>query len=197
MCLRYSSSVVAPMHWSSPRASAGLRMFAASTAPSAAPAPTSMCSSSMNRIAVVRVAHLLDDLLQALLELTAILRARDERADVERQQALARAAVSGTSPATIRWASPSTIAVLPTPGSPISTGLFFVRRDRIWMTRSISVLAPDDRVELAGPGGGGEVDRRAGRPWASCWRASSPAWGRPAAALRQDARGLARAPAPG
>jgi hypothetical protein len=36
---------------------------------------------------------------------------------------------SGTSPATMRWASPSTIAVLPTPGSPISTGLFFVRRD--------------------------------------------------------------------
>ena len=35
---------------------------------------------------------------------------------------------SGTSPFTIRNASPSTIAVLPTPGSPISTGLFFVRR---------------------------------------------------------------------
>ena len=32
---------------------------------------------------------------------------------------------------------PSTIAVLPTPGSPISTGLFFVRH-RIWMTRSTS-----------------------------------------------------------
>ena len=51
MYLRYSSSVVAPMHWSSPRASGGLRMFAASIAPSAAPAPTSVCSSSMNRIA--------------------------------------------------------------------------------------------------------------------------------------------------
>ena len=38
------------MHCSSPRASGGLRMFAASTAPSAAPAPTSVCSSSMNRM---------------------------------------------------------------------------------------------------------------------------------------------------
>ena len=37
---------------------------------------------------------------------------------------------SGTSPETMRWARPSTIAVLPTPGSPISTGLFFVRRER-------------------------------------------------------------------
>ena len=37
----------------------------------------------------------------------------------------------GTSPAKIRCASPSTIAVLPTPGSPINTGLFLVRRERI------------------------------------------------------------------
>jgi len=35
---------------------------------------------------------------------------------------------SGTSPLTMRCAKPSTMAVLPTPGSPISTGLFLVRR---------------------------------------------------------------------
>ena len=46
-CLRYSSSVVAPMTCSSPRASGGLSMLLASTAPSAAPAPTMVCSSSM------------------------------------------------------------------------------------------------------------------------------------------------------
>ena len=46
------------------------------------------------------------------------------------------------SPETIRWARPSTIAVLPTPGSPISTGLFFVRRERTWMTRRISSSRP-------------------------------------------------------
>ena len=42
----------------------------------------------------------------------------------------------------MRWARPSTTAVLPTPGSPTSTGLFFVRRERICMIRSISVSRP-------------------------------------------------------
>ena len=49
---------------------------------------------------------------------------------------------SGTSPETIRCASPSTIAVLPTPGSPIRTGLFFVRRESTWITRRISSSRP-------------------------------------------------------
>ena len=49
---------------------------------------------------------------------------------------------SGTSPSTMRWASPSTTAVFPTPGSPMSTGLFFVRRDSTWTTRRISVSRP-------------------------------------------------------
>ena len=48
MCLRYSSSVVAPIMCSSPRASIGLSMLPASIAPSAAPAPTTVCSSSTN-----------------------------------------------------------------------------------------------------------------------------------------------------
>ena len=47
MCLRYSSSVVAPIMRSSPRASIGLSMLPASMAPSAAPAPTTVCISSM------------------------------------------------------------------------------------------------------------------------------------------------------
>src|SRR4249919_1338814 len=50
MYLRYSSSVVAPMQCSSPRASAGLSMLPASIAPSALPAPTIVCNSSMNRM---------------------------------------------------------------------------------------------------------------------------------------------------
>src|SRR5437870_8975847 len=40
------------------------------------------------------------------------------------------------------WASPSTIAVFPTPGSPMSAGLFFLRRERISITRSISFWRP-------------------------------------------------------
>ena len=50
MCLRYSEIVVAPMQRSSPRARAGLSRLAASIAPSAAPAPTRVWSSSMNRM---------------------------------------------------------------------------------------------------------------------------------------------------
>ena len=49
---------------------------------------------------------------------------------------------SGTSPRTIRSASPSAIAVLPTPGSPTNSGLFFERRQRIWMVRSTSRSRP-------------------------------------------------------
>src|SRR5208283_1091250 len=48
----------------------------------------------------------------------------------------------------IRWAKPSTTAVLPTPGSPISTGLFLVRRERICMIRSISVSRPTQGSSL-------------------------------------------------
>src|ERR1035438_2996943 len=50
MCFLYSWSVVAPMQRSSPRASAGLSRLAASIAPSAEPAPTRVCSSSMKQM---------------------------------------------------------------------------------------------------------------------------------------------------
>ena len=42
----------------------------------------------------------------------------------------------------MRCARPSTIAVLPTPGSPISTGLFLVRRCSTWIARRISSSRP-------------------------------------------------------
>ncbi len=65
--------------------------------------------------------------------------------------------ISGTLPLAISWARPSTMAVLPTPASPSSTGLFFVRRQRIWMTRSISFLRPMTGVHLAFAGDFREV----------------------------------------
>ena len=43
---------------------------------------------------------------------------------------------------TILSARPSTIALLPTPGSPMSTGLFFLRRASICAMRSISFARP-------------------------------------------------------
>ena len=48
----------------------------------------------------------------------------------------------GTSPSTMRRASPSAIAVLPTPASPTSSGLFLRRRHSIWTTRSSSCSRP-------------------------------------------------------
>ena len=49
---------------------------------------------------------------------------------------------SGTSPLMMRRARPSAMAVLPTPGSPMSTGLFFVRRLSTCITRRISASRP-------------------------------------------------------
>ena len=141
MYLRYSSSVVAPMHCSSPRDSGGFRMFAASIAPSAAPAPTSVWSSSMNRIAsfVLRSSSMIFLSRSSNSPRYFVPATRDPMSRV-RTRLFVR--VSGTSPLTIRWARPSAMAVLPTPGSPISAGLFLSRRDRIWMTRSISFSRP-------------------------------------------------------
>ena len=87
--LRYSSSVVAPTQCSSPRASAGFRRLEASIAPSALPAPTSVCISSTKRM--ISPSGCLDfgqDRLQPLLELAAILRAGDQGAHVEGEQPL-------------------------------------------------------------------------------------------------------------
>jgi hypothetical protein len=85
--------------------------------------------------------HFVEHGLEALLELAAIFGAGDQRAHVERHQA-AILELSGTSPLAMRSARPSTIAVLPTPGSPISAGLFLVRRARIWTVRRISSSRP-------------------------------------------------------
>ena len=140
-CLRYSSRVVAPMQRSSPRASAGFSMLAASIAPSAAPAPTIVCSSSMNRMTIaVRLGDLASTAFSRSSNSPRYFEPR-QRAEVERHDALVLQAL-GHVARTMRWASPSAIAVLPTPGSPISTGLFFVRRESTWITRRISSSRP-------------------------------------------------------
>ena len=142
MCLRYSSSVVAPMQCSSPRASIGLSRLPASIAPSAAPAPTTVCSSSMKRM--ISPCDSCTSLSTALSRSSNSPRYLAPAISAPMSSATMRLSLSpsGTSPRTMRWASPSTIAVLPTPGSPISTGLFLVRRERTWMTRRISSSRP-------------------------------------------------------
>ena len=142
MCLRYSSRVVAPIARSSPRESIGLSRFAASTAPSAAPAPTIVCSSSMKR--TISPSAFLISWSTALIRSSNSPRYFDPASRAPMSSAHTRLPFkpSGTSPATIRWARPSTIAVFPTPGSPIRTGLFFVRRESTWITRRISSSRP-------------------------------------------------------
>jgi hypothetical protein len=107
-----------------------LSTFDASIAPSAPPAPTSVCSSSMNRI-TFGAAHLVHHRLDALFELAAVLRAGDHHRQVEHDDPSVVQDLGHVVAAMIFWARPSTIAVLPTPASPSSTGLFLVRRQRI------------------------------------------------------------------
>ena len=142
MYWRYSSSVVAPIQCSSPLASIGFSMLPASIAPSVLPAPTIRCSSSMKRM------------ISPSLFLTSSRTAFRRSSNSPRYFAPATSAPmssakiflsfrpSGTSPATIRCARPSMAAVLPTPGSPIRTGLFLVLRERIRTMFRISASRP-------------------------------------------------------
>ena len=141
MFLRYSSIVVAPMHCISPRARVGFSKLAASIEPDAFPAPTIVCSSSMNRImslffessfsiAFMRSSNCPRYFVPATIDAMS--------SDITRLSKRMR----DTLRCTMRRASPSTIADLPTPGSPISTGLFFLRRLKIWARRSISTSRP-------------------------------------------------------
>ena len=139
---RYSSSVVAPIMRSSPRASAGLSMLPASTAPSAFPAPTIVCSSSMNSTTspAERVVSSTTPLSRSSNSPRYL--APASRLPMSSCTTRLPSRPSGTSLLTMRCAKPSAIAVLPTPGSPISTGLFLVRRSRIWIARRISSSRP-------------------------------------------------------
>mmetsp|Transcript_13527 Transcript_13527/g.56803 ORF Transcript_13527/g.56803 Transcript_13527/m.56803 type:complete len:227 (+) Transcript_13527:1782-2462(+) len=141
MCLRYSSTVVAPMHCSSPRASAGLRMFAASMAPSAAPAPMSVCTSSMKRMISSSAFTSSMSFLRRSSNSPRYLVPATSR-PMSRVIMRLPSSVSGTSLAAIFCASPSAMADLPTPGSPMRHGLFLVRRPRICVTRTISFARP-------------------------------------------------------
>ena len=72
----------------SPRDSAGFRMLAASSEPSAEPAPDQRVQLVDEHDDVRVLGELLHDRLEALFELAAILRAGDDQRDVERQEAL-------------------------------------------------------------------------------------------------------------
>ena len=136
-----SSNVVAAMHWNSPRASAGLSILAASRLPEAPPAPTMVWNSSMNRIrSGFSDASWMMPFRRFSKSPRYLVPATTEAISSERMRFLARAA--DMSPVAMRCAMLSTMALLPTPGSPMSMGLFFFLRPRISITRAISVSRP-------------------------------------------------------
>ncbi len=139
---RYSSRVVAPMQRSSPLARAGFIMLEASIAPWAAPAPTTVCSSSMNRTISPSARWISSR--AAFKRSSNSPRKRVPATMLPRFSEITRLpqSGSGTSPAMIFCARPSTMAVLPTPASPMRTGLFLVLRDSTCMTRAISASRP-------------------------------------------------------
>ena len=140
--LRYSSRVVAPIQWSSPLASKGLSKLAASIAPSVLPAPINIWISSIKRI--IRPFDLLTSLRTALIlsSNSPLYLAPAIKEPRSSSKIVLSFKEEGTSPLNILHAKPSAIAVLPTPGSPIRTGLFLDFLDKICITLLISSSRP-------------------------------------------------------
>ena len=130
------------MALSSPRANAGFRILAASIAPSPPPAPTSVWISSINRM--MRPSAFVTSLITLFRRSSnsPLYFAPATSAPISSEYTCLSFRFSGTSPLTIRPARPSTMAVLPVPGSPIRIGLFFVRRERICNSLRISSSRP-------------------------------------------------------
>ena len=142
ICFWYSRRVVAPIMCKSPRAKAGLTMLLASMAPSAPPAPIMVCISSTNKstlpsersISFIMALRRSSNSPRYLVPAISAPKSSDTTS-LSRKE-------SGTSPEAMRDAKPSAIAVLPTPASPMSIGLFLVRRLKICITRFISSSRP-------------------------------------------------------
>ena len=128
MYCRYSSKVVAPTQCNSPRANAGLSILPASMEPSDLPAPTIVCSSSINRITCPSSCDSSFSTAFSRSSNSPRYLAPATSAPISSASTRLFLMPSGTSPLMIRCAKPSTMAVLPTPGSPINTGLFLLRR---------------------------------------------------------------------
>jgi hypothetical protein len=94
---------------------------------------------------------LLEHGLEPLLELAAVLGSGDERAHVQGQDPLVLEP-SGTSCARCAGPGPPRWPSCPRPASPMRTGLFLVRRERMRMQRRISASRPMTGSSLPLPG---------------------------------------------
>ena len=190
---RYSSSVVAPIMRSSPRASIGLSMLPASIAPSAAPAPDDRVQLVDERDDLaVGLLDLVEDGLEPLLELAAELGAGDHRRRGRARRCACRAATRARRRRRCAGPALRRSAVLPTPGSPISTGLFLVRRDSTWTTRRISVSRPMTGSSLPSRAALGEVHSSTSQRLVGALRVLAGDPARAAAHLRRSRRAAHR-----
>ncbi len=141
-CCLYSLQVVAPIVRRVPRASAGFRRLAASPVPEAPPAPIRVWASSMNRM--IGVSELWTSSITCLSRCSnsPFIEAPASSRPTSRVLSATSCSTGGTSPLAIRSAKPSTTAVLPTPASPTSIGLFCRRRSRMSTTCRISASRP-------------------------------------------------------
>ena len=134
----YSSKVVAPMACSSPLASMGFNRLDASMEPSVLPAPTILWISSMKSMICPSDFSTSCNTAFSLSSNSPRYFAPAISAPISKEKIILSFKDDGTSPFTILCAKPSTMAVLPTPGSPISTGLFLVLLESILIVFLIS-----------------------------------------------------------
>ena len=135
----YSDQVVAAIVRSSPRARAGFKRLAASLPPSLPPAPISVWASSIKRTigVVLFFTKSITDFKR--FSNSPLIDAPDCKAARSRLQSSTFCKCGGTCLLTMRNANPSINALLPTPASPTTIGLFFLLRERISIMRSISL----------------------------------------------------------
>ena len=139
---RYSAQVVAAMVRNVPRARGGLRRLAASPVPAEPPAPIRVWASSMKRM--IGIGELCTSSIteRSLCSNSPFIDAPACIRPMSSAQSRTFFSGGGTSPEAIRWAKPSTTAVLPTPASPVRIGLFCRRRIRTSINCRISSSRP-------------------------------------------------------
>ena len=137
-----SSGVVAPIVSRLPFPSIGLIILAISTLLlPALPAPIIICISSINKIALGDSSSISRTVFNRSSK-SPLYFVPASKSPTARLYTTLFLITSGTSPSTIRLARPSAIAVLPTPGSPTRTQLFFLRLARICTKSLTSVARP-------------------------------------------------------
>ena len=141
-CLRYSSQVVLATTLMLPLLRAGFIMLERSLALLPAdPAPEIMCASSMNKTVLPFLLSPFRTILKRSSKSPRYLLPANI-ALISKLNTLYSFKKSGTAPLTILKASPSAIAVLPTPGSPTRITLFLLRRPSASAIFSNSSIRP-------------------------------------------------------